>query len=351
MKKLAMIGCGGIGSYHLGHFLGFRDIVELAGFCDLIPERAESFVEKAGSGKAYTNYLEMYDEVQPDLVFICIPPYCHGEIEFETIRRGIPFFVEKPLALDLDLARRIRDAAAEKNLITASGFQCRYSPLVEPNKKFCAENEIVFVDCTRIGGVPGVFWWKDKDLSGGQIVEQTIHQFDIIRYVFGEPEEVCTYGTRGFVTGIPDYNTDDLSTTIVKFKSGALGVISTGDYANTGDSFDSKIIFSSRDKRAELKILDSFKVYGEKPAEKTDDGKDGFVIKGDGALSAGGDSIVYREVGDAGILCDRTFIEAVISGDGSKVRSPYADAFKSVAFTMACNESMKTGKPVKVELE
>ncbi|MBO6053437.1 MAG: Gfo/Idh/MocA family oxidoreductase [Clostridia bacterium] len=349
-KKLAIIGCGGIGTYHLGHFLGFTDIIELAGFCDLIPERAESFVERAGSGKAYTDYLEMYDEVKPDMVFICIPPYCHGEIEFETIKRGIPFFVEKPLALDLDLARRIRDAAAEKNLITASGFQCRYSKLVPPNVEFCKNNEIIFIDCTRIGGVPGVFWWKDKDLSGGQIVEQTIHQFDIIRYVFGEPEEVCTYGTRGFVKGIPDYNTDDCSVTIVKFQNGTIGTISTGDYAKTGNSFDSKIVFSAADKRAELKILGTFEVFGEKPAEPAPE-KEGFVIKGDGALGeATGDSILYREEGDAGILCDRTFIEAVISGDGSKVRSPYADAFKSLAFTMACNESMATGKPVKVEL-
>ena len=91
-------------------------------------------------------------------------------------------------------------------------------------------------------------------------------------------------------------------------------------------------------------------MFGEKPAEP-EEGKDGFVIKGDGALGAAGGSIVYREEGDAGILCDRTFIEAVISGDGSGVRSPYRDAFKSVAFTMACNESMATGKPVKVELE
>ena len=158
MKKLAMIGCGGIGSYHLSHFVQFKDIVELAGFCDLIPERAESFVQQAGCGKAFTNYIEMYDEIQPDMVFICIPPYCHGEIEFETIRRGIHFFVEKPLALDLDLARKIRDAAAEKNLITASGFQCRYSNLVEPNVKFCQENEVVFVDASRIGGMPGEYY-------------------------------------------------------------------------------------------------------------------------------------------------------------------------------------------------
>ena len=150
--------------------------------------------------------------------------------------------------------------------------------------------------------------------------------------------------------GIPDYNTDDCSVTIVKFKNGTIGTISTGDYATSGNSFDSKIIFSSRDKRAELKILGTFEVFGEKPAEPEGE-NGGFVIKGDGALGKAGGSIVYHEEGDAGILCDRTFIEAVISGDGSKVRSPYRDAFKSVAFTMACNESMATGKPVKVELE
>ena len=123
--RIGFVGCGGFCRNFVPLFQA-HPAVEYVAVCDLIPERAESFVAKAGSGKAYTNYIEMYDEVKPDMVFICIPPYCHGEIEFETIRRGIPFFVEKPLALDLDLARKIRDAAEEKNLITASGFQCRY---------------------------------------------------------------------------------------------------------------------------------------------------------------------------------------------------------------------------------
>ncbi len=169
MKKLALIGCGGIGEYHLSHFLGFTDIVELAGFCDIIPERAEKFQKEADSGKAFTDYKVMLDEIKPDMVFVCVPPYCHGEIEFDLIERGIHFFVEKPLALELDLARKIRDAAEAKGIITASGFQCRYSNLVEPNKKFCEENEIVFVDASRIGGMPEVHWWREKALSGGQI--------------------------------------------------------------------------------------------------------------------------------------------------------------------------------------
>ena len=51
MKKLCIIGCGGIGTYHLGHFLDYKDI-ELAGFCDLVTRKAEAFVKRAGQGKA-----------------------------------------------------------------------------------------------------------------------------------------------------------------------------------------------------------------------------------------------------------------------------------------------------------
>jgi len=347
MKKLALIGCGGIGSYHLSHFLGFKDIVELAGFCDLIPERAENFVTQAKSGVAFTDYRVMLDEIKPDMVFVCVPPYCHGQIEYDLIERGIHFFVEKPLALDLDLARDIRDKVEKAGLITASGFQCRYSKLVAPNIEFCKNHEIVYIECARIGGVPGVFWWRKKDISGGQIVEQTIHQFDIIRYVYGEPEEVFTFGTRGFVK-MDDYNTDDLSTTCIKFASGALGTISTGCYAENGNAFDSKVTFSAKDCRADLKILDTFKTYGLSDEPKAEE-KSGLILSNDGTMKTSeGGVITYHEEGDAGILCDRTFIEGVISGDGSKIRSPYADALKTLTFTMACNESMETGKPVKV---
>ena len=166
MKKLAMIGCGGIGRYHLGHFVNFKDI-ELAGFCDLLIERAEEFVQIAGSGKAYSDFVKMYDEVKPDMVFICIPPSTHGYIEFETIRRGIPFFVEKPVALDMSLANAINDEITKKNLITAVGFQCRYDDINVAAKNFIDSNKIVTVAASRVGGIPEVNWWRIKSLSGG----------------------------------------------------------------------------------------------------------------------------------------------------------------------------------------
>lgn len=347
--RLAIIGCGGIGNYHLSHFIQFTDIIDLVGFCDIIPERAAAFVEKAGCGEAFTDYKEMLDKVAPDMVFICIPPYCHGEIEYTLIEKGIHFFVEKPLHLDIEIAKDILLKSEAAGLITASGFQCRYSSLVEPTVEFIKNNNVCYVECQRMGGIPGTPWWKTKSLSGGQAVEQTIHQFDMIRYVFDEPETVFTMGTKGLMASTPDgFDTDELTVTCVKYKSGVLGTISTGCYVEKGDAFDSKITFSAQKGRAEHKIISGLKIYGNAPVKEAESSS--FVIKGDGGVSAGSsEAITYSEEGNAGIKCDRTYIEAVLSGDPSKIRSPYRDALKSLAFTLACNISIDTGKAVNID--
>lgn len=348
MKKLVYVGCGGIAEYHLGDMLGYRDYlnekgVEFAGFCDLIPERAEAFVKKTGSGKAYTDFRKMYDEVQPDMAFICIPPYCHGEVDLETFRRGIPAYVEKPVTLDLDLGEEILGVIRKNHVITAVGFQCRYGNVADLSKRFCEENRIVFCDMVRMGGVPDAFWWKKKELSGGQIVEQTIHNYDMVRYCVGEPLEVCTFGARGFVTGVPDYDTEDVSATIVRFASGALGTLSTGDYAEGPGCYESKITFSAKNARLDHHLLSKVVLFGDAKEQEN-----ASVIKGDGMMRGSSQGTVIKNDSDAGVLAERTFIDAVLTGDGSHIRSPYSDGIKSVAFTLACNESMAKGTVVKV---
>lgn len=344
-----MIGCGGIGSYHLGHFVNFKDI-ELAGFCDLILERAEGFVKRAGSGKAYTDFIKMYDEVEPDMVFICIPPSCHGFIELETIRRNIPFFVEKPLALDMELANTINDAVAKKGLTTAVGFQCRYDDINDAARDYIASNRIVTVAASRVGGIPQVPWWRIKAQSGGQLVEQTIHQMDILRYFLGEPESVYSVASRGIITEdiCPNYCTDDLSTTLITFKSGVTATMMTGCYSSNGASWDSKMTFGSLSSRMDYYLCSNVRFFG--IAEKDKAAEVAGTIAGDGTQrrSDTESGINIRSSVDFGTLCDRTFIDAVISGDPSRIRSPYSDALKSVAFTLACNRSMATGEVVKL---
>ncbi|MEA4823420.1 MAG: Gfo/Idh/MocA family oxidoreductase [Clostridiaceae bacterium] len=353
MLKVCVIGCGGIGGYHLSHLVQYTDLIELVGFCDLVLSRAEGFVEKAGSGKAYTNYTKMLDEQKPDAVFVCIPPISHGEgfIELELVERGIPFFVEKPVTLNLFIARRIRDAVAAKNLITAVGFQLRYDNLVDTVKAYMKENRIGTMNVTRIGGIPGVWWWLDKAACGGQIVEQTIHQLDMMRYVYGEPESVFTYNARGFIENPPaGYKTDDYSATVVRFTSGALATITTGCFATAGASADNKMTFNGIDSRLDFYPAQKALIYGKTPAAAGGEVKGTqSIVSYDNAMKSADGALEYKCDVDYGLVCDRTFLEAVASGDGSKVRSPYADAVKTLAFTLACNESMDTGRAAKVD--
>ena len=350
MVKLALIGCGGIGAYHLGHFMQFKD-VKVVGFCDTMIERANSFVEQYGSGKAYTDFSQMYDEVSPDLVFICVPPTHHGIIEFETIRRKIPFFVEKPLALDAELAKEVIRRLNKAGLFAASGFQCRYDNINDVAKEFIKNNEIMHLSGSRIGGVPEVPWWRIKATSGGQLVEQTIHQMDMIRYLLDdEPDVVYSVAKRGYVTQEewPGYFTDDISTSLITFKSGLTATMVTGCYALEPSCWDNKMTFGSRTSRMDYRLITDTTIYGGEGSEAPEEL--GGVVTGDGMIrTTGGSGTVTKTSVDVGLVCDRTFIDAVVSGDYSKVRSPYEDAWKSVAFCLACNESMNTGLPVKVE--
>jgi predicted dehydrogenase len=351
MNKLALIGCGGIGAYHLEHFVQFKD-VELAGFCDIQISRAEAFAQKAGSGRAFVNYAKMYDTVKPDMVFICIPPTCHGAPEFETIRRGIPFFVEKPLALDLPLAKELVRQVKAKNLIAASGFQCRYDNINDFSKAFIAANPIVTVAASRVGGIPDAVWWNVKATSGGQLVEQTIHQLDMLRYLLGaEPDTVYSVASRGYITQDenPGYFSDDLSTTLVTFRNGVTCTMMTGCYSLNGASWDSKMTFGSRGARLDYVLCEKAVAFGVAETDKAAEvagtiAGDGTQRKSEAEIGTAVNSSV-----DFGLICDRTFVDAVLTGDSSKIRSPYEDAYKSVAFALACNHSMETGLPVKVE--
>jgi len=356
MKKLAIIGCGGIGGYHLDHFLKFKDLdFELVGFCDIIPERAENFAKIAGKGKAYSDFRKMYDETKPDFVFIGIPPYTHGEIEFETIERGIHLFVEKPVSLDLGMAKEIRDKIAAKNLIAASGFQCRYDNINEPTLDYIKNNEIVVMQGSRVGGVPEVDWWRKKELSGGQLAEQTVHQMDLLRYLLGDIDTVYSVPTRGFIKDAewPGYDTDDISTTIITFASGITGTMMTGCYSLDGASWDSKMTFGTRDSRLDYILCSHVSIFGVDAQDKAE--AIAGVVKGDGMQLRNENEVGIRHNSsvDFGTICDRTFIEAVISGDAAKIsaiRSPYSDAVKSLALVLACNESMATGQPVRIDV-
>jgi myo-inositol 2-dehydrogenase/D-chiro-inositol 1-dehydrogenase len=93
------IGMVGTGSFALKHcrLLQGMDGVEVTAICGSSQEKADALAKQFTNAKGYASIHHMVDSQRLDAVYICVPPFAHGEIELVLAQRGIPFLVEKPL--------------------------------------------------------------------------------------------------------------------------------------------------------------------------------------------------------------------------------------------------------------
>ena len=221
MMNIAFIGTGGISRSHASG-LSKRDDCKFVGAYDLLTNKSQAFAAQYG-GAAYGSVSEMLDSAKPDAVWVCLPPHAHGEAELALAERRIPFLVEKPVSNSLDTARRILDEVERTGTVTAVGYMNRYRRSSNRAKEILAHDPAVLMHGAWIGGTPGVAWWRVKAQSGGQIVEQTTHIFDLARYLLGEPTTVYARAARGYVKDMPNYDVEDASIVAIQFANGAVG--------------------------------------------------------------------------------------------------------------------------------
>lgn len=319
--RVGMIGAGGIANYHFNH-LRKMDDVHVVAVADPDQERARKMATEAGGAKVFADYQEMYEKAEMDAVFICIPPFAHKDQELMAVEKGIPFFVEKPPALTMELAQKVEAAVAQKGLITAVGFQDRYQDIMDELRSYLVGREVGLIHGSWIGGMPGVFWWRRKEMSGGQHVEQTIHIFDTARFLFGEVKAVSAAASTGLMKHVENYDVEDASAVTLYFENGMIGVIFSACYLSSGRAGKSGLDIYCRDARVEYRLRHSVTYVEDRTTRE----------------------VLRRN--DNGFACDRAFIEAVKTGDGSKVRSPYSDAVKSLAVPLAADLSLAQGGAV-----
>lgn len=323
--KAALIGCGGRNRVHFDKLIEMGG-VEFVGFCDVIPERAQAFSDRVQQGKVFSCYKDLLADVKPDVIYIAVPPHQHGDIENAVIDCGIPFMVEKPIALDIHVAEALEARIKEKNLLVATGFQDRYQNLTQIMKNYIADKQVGLVSAAWFGGIPTVPWWRTMATSGGQIVEQNIHLFDQARYLFGEVESVYCAGAKGIVDpdayGVPGYDVDDYSSAVLKFKSGVVANIFTGCYVRKGGGMQSGMNIYCADATLEYALRSSLTIRDANGTQRFERGDE-----------------------QTGIM-DRAFIHAVRTGDTSGLLADYSEAVKSLRLTLACNESIATGRAI-----
>ncbi len=321
--RIAFIGTGGIARRHaIG--LVKRDDVAFVGAQDIAPDRAEAFAAEYG-GTAYADITEMLDASRPDAVWVCLPPFAHGEAEEALLERRIPFLVEKPVSNSIDTARAILERVESTGTLVAVGYLNRYRRGMARAREVLQQDPPVLVHGAWVGGTPGVPWWRVKAESGGQIVEQTTHVFDLARYLVGEPTLVYAQGTRGFVDDMPGYDVEDASAVTIYFDGGAVGSLVSCCAGRTGGGGVHLSVVAAHH-HVRFAYSDQMTIIKKSPIEEE-------------RIAAGPDLFETE---------DAAFIEAVDTGNRDLVLSPYSDGIKTLAFTLAANESMETGRSVQV---
>ncbi len=312
--RIGFIGCGGIANWHLQHFEKMTD-ANVVAVCDLVEERAEKAAQRMDA-RPYSRYEEMLDREELDAVYICVEPSAHDGMEFLAIEKGCHLFVQKPMSLSMEYALRVNEALAEKNLISSVGFQCRYVDTFPRIKAWVDMQELACFSGYRLGGLPGVWWWRQKQHSGGQIVEQCIHNYDLCRMLFGEVEVVHGMARTGIVQGVENYDVDDCSAVTLRFESGLVGTMFSGCFSRFGGQNNFQVF--TQDARLEFGFR-SFKIM---ERHMTIEAKAG---------------------NDHGQDIDETFVRAVRTGDASGIMSSYDDACKTLKLALVAQESIDEG--------
>lgn len=231
MLNYALIGCGRISPNHIAAAQSNR--LTIRALCDVLPEAMSKAADlhKLEGVSFYEDYRQMLSQERLDLVAIATESGNHASIVMDCLRAGVHVIVEKPIALSLEDADAMVAFAKSKQLILCPCHQNRF------NKSILKIREAM--DQNRFGkllhGAAHIRWSRGKAYydqapwrgtwaqDGGALMNQCIHNIDLLRWMMGDDiEEVFAYTDQLMH---PYIEAEDLGLALVKFKNGSYGLI------------------------------------------------------------------------------------------------------------------------------
>lgn len=202
--RVGIVGCGGIANgKHLPSLSKLAN-VELAAFCDIVPERAEEAAAKYGidGAKVYADYREMLKEEQLDIVHVLTPNDSHAEISIAALEAGHHVMCEKPMAKSAADARKMVEAAKRSGKKLTVGYNNRFRPDSLYLKKLCEAGKLGHIyyakaHAIRRRAVPtwGVFLDEEKQ-GGGPLIDIGTHALDLTLWMMDNYKPKVVLGTK-----------------------------------------------------------------------------------------------------------------------------------------------------------
>jgi predicted dehydrogenase len=347
------VGAGVIGTHHGLVLSQLADRVELVAVIDHHRGRADSLAAERG-GKAFESLAAALDAVEVDVVIVCTPTGAHAEIAIEALQAGKHLIIEKPAEVTLAKTDAIIAAQHRAGTVVTVIWQHRFDPATE-----------VVVAAIRAGelgrltsGIASIDWWRGQSYydsgdwrgtweldGGGALMNQGVHTVDLLVATMGRPVEVFAYtGTLAHER----IETEDVAVGVVRFESGALGVLhaSTAGYPGLSARLqvhgDRGSIVIDNDRLTYLHRTAQGAerrevVYGENPA---DNQVESLGVHHD--VTAGGTD--PSQLGAAHRLQYENFLAAL---EGTEdLRVTLEENRRSIAVIVGAYESARTGLPV-----
>lgn len=239
--RLGLIGCGTIARSHARNAAKLP-YVKLAAFVDTFPDAAKRLADEH-KGLAFSSVDELLAANCVDAVVIATPHFAHAEAALAAIARGVHAFIEKPLAVDVDEARRVVEFASKHpGVVVAIDYNQRHRPIWKKIRSMISAGELgeihriawTITDWFRpqsyydSGGWRGT--WAGE--GGGLLVNQIPHNLDLLCWFFGNPVRVQSIVRLGKHHAI---EVDDDVHALIEFDTGIVGTLisSTGEGVGT----------------------------------------------------------------------------------------------------------------------
>lgn len=200
MKKVGMVGCGGIAHVH-AKILKKLQGVNLIAFADCRKDRSELFAELYGTEGAnhYESLEEMLEEEQLDVVHICTPHYLHVPMAMEIVGHQIQVFMEKPPAITRMQFLELEGAESQSEASVGVCFQNRYNRTTLEVERQLRSGDVGKIRCARAfvtWNRPETYYtnsdWRGTAATegGGALINQSVHTLDLLVRFLGQPEWV-----------------------------------------------------------------------------------------------------------------------------------------------------------------
>lgn len=225
--NVALIGCSGIAKKHAAA-LDRMEHARLVAVCDLDAERRDAMASEYNV-PSYHDYHEMLERQDLDVVSVLTPSGSHAAVAADIARTGRHVIVEKPMALTVEDAQLQVDVCKANNVRLFVVMQNRFSRPVVRMKQALDDGRFgrlvmgtVRLRWTRHQAYYDAADWRGTwERDGGVFCNQACHHIDLLQWTLGDVESVMAMKA----TRLVDIESEDTGVAILRFTSGALGII------------------------------------------------------------------------------------------------------------------------------